>query len=177
MTKPVLMIHSITKDIFNIPLNRYILTFDDGTIDHYEYLEELSKIDTTKIFFISTNNIGKDGYLTIDHIKEMMTYSGIEFGGHSHDHKNLKNMSLLDSINHIKEDTNDMIKWFNDNLGFTPSKFCYPFNNDLKGVYTALIKSHGIIDLYGSERIPVEKLLHDGSQIENPEVLQDRSYD
>lgn len=159
MIKPVLMIHQITEAMLELPLDSYILTFDDGTIDHYTYYSFFKNLNTEKIYFISTNNIGKDGYMSLSHIKEMLECPLTSFGGHSHIHKNLIGLSLLESTKHIDNDTKDMLNWFNNNLGFSPTKFCYPFNNDLKGIYTGMLKKHGINEFYGSERIPIETLL------------------
>ena len=167
MIKPVLMIHQITEAMFKLPLEDYTLTFDDGTIDHYEYYSFFNNLNTEKIYFIATNNIGKEGYMSISHIKEMLTCPLTSFGGHSHIHKRLDGLSLFESTTHINHDTSNMINWFVDNLGFKPTKFCYPFNNDLKGIYTGMLKKHGITEFYGSERIPIEKLLHTENQIEN----------
>lgn len=150
-----------------MPLENYILTFDDGTKDHYDYYKGFAQFDTQKIYFISSNLVGLENYMTIDEIKELMLDESVSIGGHSHEHIKLDNMSLLESVKHIEKDTQLMFNWFNKNLGFKPTKFCYPFNNDLNKVYTAMMKRQGITDFYGCERIPIEKLLRIQSQTEN----------
>ena len=55
--KPVLMIHEFEEKFLDLPLEKYILTFDDGLYSQYRFLEELKKIKTEKYFFISSNII------------------------------------------------------------------------------------------------------------------------
>jgi peptidoglycan/xylan/chitin deacetylase (PgdA/CDA1 family) len=159
-SKPVLMIHNIDNSIFDLPLKDYVLTFDDGTHDHYDSFLKFQQIDTRKIYFIIANRIGTEGYLTIDKIKEMMEDPQVTIGAHSYNHTNLNSLpKLFDQIFHIQKDTELMIEWFTINLKFCPNVFCFPYNNDLRGMYTALIKKYGFTELYGHERIPVETLL------------------
>ena len=167
MSKPVLMIHHITEEMFSLPLEDYVLTFDDGTIDHYDYHKRFNQIKTQKIYFISSNKIGEKNYMSLNQIKELLLDENTTIGGHSHDHTRLDNMSLVECVKHIENDTKLMINWFIKNLAFKPTTFCYPFNNDLNRVYTAILKKHGIIKFYGSERIPIEKLLRSQNQTEN----------
>lgn len=167
MSKPVLMIHHITEEMFSLPLEDYVLTFDDGTIDHYVYYERFNQIKTQKIYFISSNKIGLVDYMSLEHIHELLLDENTTIGGHSHDHIQLQGMSLVECVKHIETDTQLMISWFIQNLGFKPTKFCYPFNNDLNRVYTSILKKHGINECYGSERIPIEKILHNQIQPEN----------
>jgi peptidoglycan/xylan/chitin deacetylase (PgdA/CDA1 family) len=161
MNKPVLMIHNITSDIFNLPLADYILTFDDGTRDHYTHFKEFKKIDTRKIYFIIADRVGTEGYLTVDEIKDMMKDPQVTIGAHSYNHTNLESLpKLFDQVFHIQKDTELMIDWFNTNLEYCPTVFCFPYNNDLRGMYGGLVKKYGFTELYGHERIPVETLLH-----------------
>ena len=160
-SKPVLMIHNIVDSIFKLPLEDYVLTFDDGTHDHYEYFLKFKSINTRKIYFIIADRIGTDGYLTIDEIKEMMKDPQVTIGAHSYNHTNLESLpKLFDQVFHIQKDTELMIDWFNTNLEYRPTVFCFPYNNDLRGMYNAVVKKKGFTELYGHERIPVEKLLH-----------------
>jgi hypothetical protein len=155
--KPILMIHNITEDIFLLPLENYILTFDDGLLNHYIYCDNFKKINTEKIYFIPTGTTE----LTIEQIKYISSDPLTTIGGHSHLHKSLTLFETLDlKIKHIKHDTELMIDWFRQNLNEVPNKFCYPFNDDCNGIYTVIIKNYGFNSLYGRERIPVETLLH-----------------
>lgn len=51
--KKTLLIHEITEEILKLPLQDYILTFDDGLYSQYYYWPEIEKIKTKKYFFIS----------------------------------------------------------------------------------------------------------------------------
>lgn len=151
------MIHDITEDIFSLPLENYILTFDDGLTKHYTYYDNFKKINTEKIYFIPTGITE----LTIEQIKCISNDPLTTIGGHSHLHKSLKLFETLDlKIKHIMSDTELMINWFEQNLNEIPDKFCYPFNDDCNGIYTAIVRKYGFTKLYGRERIPVETLLH-----------------
>jgi peptidoglycan/xylan/chitin deacetylase (PgdA/CDA1 family) len=169
MNKPVLMIHAITNDVLSLPLVDYTLTFDDGTSDHYTYFLEFKKIDTQKIYFIIADRVGTAGYLTVDEIKEMMKDPQVTIGAHSFNHTDLESLpKLFDRVFHIQKDTKLMIEWFKTNLDFEPTAFCFPYNNNLKSMYDAIVKKYGFTELYGRERIPVETLLHTDSQQHNP---------
>lgn len=74
--------------------NAVALTFDDGFISHYEtVMPLLSDKNLSAVFFIITNRIGKKGYMSWSHIKEMSNL-GFEIGSHCVTHPR------LDRINH-----------------------------------------------------------------------------
>ncbi len=99
--------------------------------------------------------------MTLEQVKELMSKPNVSIGGHSHDHKNLINfVSLYEKITYIENDTKSMIEWFKINLNLKPTKFCFPYNNDYNGLYKSLLKKYGFTDFYGSERTPIETLLH-----------------
>ena len=158
--KPVLMIHKITDAIFNLPLADYLLTFDDGTQDHWEYFKQVQAIPTEKIYFIITNRIGTEGYLSLEQVKQMSLDPMVAFGGHSHNHVRLNTFNTLaEKLAHIKQDTEQCLSWFETNLGQAPSTFCLPYNEDISGIYTAWLRNKGITSIYASERTACEHIL------------------
>lgn len=180
--KPILMIHEVYEDIFKLPLEDYILTFDDGLYTQYQYIERFAALNTKKIYFISSNIVCSDtqstdfitcsvahdkvfesgnteNYMTVDQIRELSTIPNCIVGGHSHYHTNLSGKSMADQVRHIRMDTEKMIDWFRTNLNQHPDHFCFPYNDDLKGIYGALLKDYGITELYGRDRVAVESLL------------------
>lgn len=182
MSKPILMIHEFKEEFLSLPLRDYILTFDDGLYSQYFFWSELSKIPTEKIFFISSNIIcdtiqsvqfptcrlahekaflgNKEDYMNLSQIQELMVCEGVEIGGHSHYHKRLNNFtSLHEKVEHIKQDTEKMLAWFKRNLDYTPTSFCFPYNENLDGMYNGLLKKYGFTKFYGKERIAIESLL------------------
>ena len=176
------MIHEVYDDIFKLPLEDYIITFDDGLYTQYQYAERFAEVNTEKIYFISTNIIcsdtqntdfiachiahdkvfetgNRENYMTVDQIRELSNIPNVIIGGHSHNHVNLSGRTLIEKVRHIRQDTIDMITWFETNLNQRPEHFCFPYNDDLGGIYAAMLKEYGITKLYGSERIAVESLL------------------
>jgi hypothetical protein len=180
--KPVLMIHECSSKLLDLPLEDYILTFDDGLLSQYAFYKEIRYIPTPKVFFISTGIVcegqqslefpacdlahvkaftgNKEDYMTLEQIKELALDPWVTIGGHSHSHTRLSG-TLVDKVKHIEVDTRIMVNWFDNNLGFTPTSFCFPYNEDPSGIYKGLLKKFGFTDFYGSERIPIETLLHD----------------
>ena len=167
----VLMIHEMKEDT-NIP--KGLCTFDDGLYSQYLFGKDLPN---DKIFFISSNIIcrGKqseefidcrsahvkafkgntENYMTIDQIKEIINM-GIEIGGHSHYHKDVSKIpKLVDKVKHIKEDTELMLAWFKKELDYIPTSFCFPYNEELDGLYAGLLKPYGFTDFYGSSRVDI----------------------
>lgn len=157
--KKALMIHNLNDSLFNLPLEKYLLTFDDGTEDHYSYLKQITSIPTEKIYFIVADFINKPGYLSLPQLQTIME-DGIEIGGHSYYHKDLRELNLKDKVEHIKKDTELMFSWFDKELGFRPKSFCFPYNYDPYNIYKSIVKKYNIINFYGSERISIETLLH-----------------
>lgn len=71
------------------PKSGYLLTFDDGTRDHYEVVYPLLERRKLKgIFFVPTSKIGREGYLTAEQVGEM-SRAGQIIGSHSHEHRRL----------------------------------------------------------------------------------------
>jgi hypothetical protein len=180
MEKSVLMIHTFEDNFLKLDLKNYILTFDDGLYNHFYYYSKIKTIPTEKIFFISTNIIGSqkqsknfisskecheksfngnnEDFMNLDQIMYLSEQENVFIGGHSHFHKSLNSFSSLnDKINHIKKDTELMLEWFQKNLNFFPEKFCFPYNDDLNGLYKSILKTYGIKQFYGKERISIDE--------------------
>lgn len=180
MKKPVLMIHTIQDNYLNYDLGNYTLTFDDGLYNHFYYYPKFKEIKTQKIFFISTNIIcnskqsskfisseechkkaflgNKEDFMSLEQIYYLSKEENVFIGGHSHFHKKLNLLdSLNDKINHIKKDTELMLEWFQKNLNLFPNKFCFPYNDDLNGLYKLILKSYGIDEFYGKERLSIDE--------------------
>lgn len=182
MNKPVLMIHEIRENFFNLDLENYILTFDDGLYSQYYFYNRFSEINTKKIYFISTDVIcegkqsmnfptcieahskafkgNKEDYMTLDQIKFLMEQPNVEIGAHSHTHTRLSLFdSLYEKTEYIKKDTETMLEWFEKNLKFKPTKFCFPYNDDFSGMYKSLLKKYNFNEFYGNERLDINQLI------------------
>lgn len=174
--KPVLMIHEVTAKLFDRNLEEYTLTFDDGLYSQYYHYDKFKNINTDKIFFISSNilcdttqstefpvceiahekafNGNTEDYMTLAQVKELMQDPQVTIGGHSHYHKKLTSIpKIILTLEHMIDDTQLMLQWFNDNLGIKPTKFCFPYNDDRAGLYTGILRNFGFTEFYGKERI------------------------
>ncbi len=111
-----------------------LLTVDDAFksfyLEAWPYLRE-NKIPF--ILFVSTEPIGKRGYMTWDQIKEIEKESFAIIGHHSHSHEYLINKTNDQFILDI-ETANEK---FLENLGYIPKLFSYPF-----GEYSELMKRY-----------------------------------
>ena len=113
---------------------KILITIDDAFSSFYKvawpYLKD-KKIPF--ILFVSTEAVGKNGYMTWNQIKDLEKEATVYIGNHSHTHSylvDLKNKDLIDDI-----ETASVI--FNEKLGYNPIFFSYPF-----GESSNFIKEH-----------------------------------
>ena len=72
---------------------RVALSFDDGTIDHFEHaLPELVARGMTATFFVTTTWVGQPGYASWEQLR-MMRAAGMEIGSHTRTHPFLSEIS------------------------------------------------------------------------------------
>ena len=101
-----------------------LLSVDDGYVSFYRYAWPYLKNNQIPfLIFISTEAIGKKGYMGWKEIKEIEKYDFVTIGNHSHSHDYLVNFSY----DEFKKDIEKSIKIFEDNLGYNPKFFSYPF--------------------------------------------------
>ena len=111
---------------FNIPkLNKKILiTIDDAFSSFYENAwPYLKKNKIPFILFVSTEPIGKNGYMTWEQIREIEKEDFVFIGNHSHSHDYLVNYNF----ENFKKDIDKSIKIFEKKIGYNPVFFSYPF--------------------------------------------------
>jgi len=216
-----LMIHDIRKEYFDLSLDRYRLTFDDGLFSQYYYFPLLKNQPGKLTYFITTSFIkpGKtrsmfsgeyisylkskkysyrtfieskfDHFMTLEEVQKLSDQSNVRIGVHSHFHdviltrthprkrkslskwklerfQNLPDMTgedlnirsklafqgfnfsdgLLMRRNaaewedYIKHDTELCLGWMEDNLGFRPDWYCFPFNEHNEKLIT-ILKTYG----------------------------------
>ena len=113
---------------------KILITVDDAFSSFYEiawpYLKE-EKIPF--ILFVSTEAVGKKGYMSWKQIKILEKESNVYIGNHSHTHDYLVNLKMEDFIKDITTANKIFIK----NLGYNPIFFSYPF-----GEYSKIIKKY-----------------------------------
>jgi len=111
---------------FNIPKKqkKILITIDDGFKSFYkEAWPYLKKEKIPFILFVSTEPVGKRGYMNWKEIKEIEKSEFGYIGHHSHTHKYLINMQNSDFINDIETAS----EIFKKELGYIPEIFSYPF--------------------------------------------------
>ncbi|OUW63208.1 MAG: polysaccharide deacetylase [Pelagibacteraceae bacterium TMED201] len=103
---------------------KILITIDDGFISFYENAWPfLKKNKIPFILFVSTEPIGKNGYMTWDQIKEIEKENFAAIGHHSHSHEYLIDKSNSEFISDIEKAN----KLFLKNIGYVPKIFSYPF--------------------------------------------------
>ena len=125
----------LEKNFQDVKIEKKILiTIDDAFSSFYEFAwPYLKKEKIPFILFVSTESVGKNGYMNWDQIKELQKENTVQIGNHSHSHNylvDLKNEDFIDDI-----DAASII--FNEKLGYNPIFFSYPF-----GEYSSFIKNH-----------------------------------
>ena len=113
---------------------KILITIDDAFSSFYQIAwPYLKKEKIPFILFVSTEAIGKNGYMTWTQIKELEKENIAYIGNHSHTHNYLVDLKNDDFI----KDINIASKIFIKNIGYNPIFFSYPF-----GEYSNLIKEH-----------------------------------
>ena len=129
-----------------------LITIDDAFESFYsEAWPYLKKNKIPFILFVSTEPVGKNGYMTWDQIREIEKESFALIGHHSHSHDYLIDVTFDEFITDI-EDAN---KIFLDKLGYIPNLFSYPFGEYSKFMRDYISKNFefafgqhsGVIDL------------------------------
>ena len=145
---------------------KILITIDDGFQSFYkEAWPYLKKNQIPFILFVSTEPVGKNGYMTWDQILEIENSELGIIGHHSHTHEYLIDMTNDDFIKDIEIAS----RIFKRKLGYVPSIFSYPFgeySNFMKNYITdkfamAFGQHSGVIDLnkdrYELPRFPINE--------------------
>jgi peptidoglycan/xylan/chitin deacetylase (PgdA/CDA1 family) len=121
---------------FNTPKieKKILITIDDAFSSFYEVAwPYLKKEKIPFILFVSTESVGRNGYMTWNQIKELEIENTVYIGNHSHSHSYLVDLKNEDFIS----DINTSSSIFKEKLGYNPIFFSYPF-----GEYSSLIKEY-----------------------------------
>ena len=166
----------LEKNFHTLKIEKKILiTIDDAFSSFYEVAwPYLKKEKIPFILFVSTESVGKNGYMTWNQIKELEKENTVHIGNHSHTHSYLVSLKNEDFISDI--DTSSSI--FKNKLGYNPIFFSYPF-----GEYSSFIKEYisknfkfsfgqhsGVIDInkdpYELPRFPINEKYGDLKRFE-----------
>ncbi len=121
---------------FEIPKmkKKILITIDDGFKSFYnEAWPYLKENDIPFILFISTEPVGRKGYMTWDEILEIENSKIGFIGHHSHTHEYLIDVNEDEFIKDIEIAS----KIFKEKLGYVPNIFSYPF-----GEYSLFMKKY-----------------------------------
>ena len=151
----------------SISKNYILLTIDDAFESFYLNAWPILKSKRIPfVLFVSTREVGKNGYMTWDQIREIDESDLVSIGNHSHSHE-----YLIDwENNKIIDDLKTSINIFKKELKYSPKIFSYPFGeysenlkkivNDLKFEY-AFGQHSGVIDktkdLLALPRFPINE--------------------
>ncbi len=112
---------------------KILITIDDAFLSFYnEAWPFLKKNEIPFILFVSTQPVGKNGYMSWSEIKEIEKYDFVTIGHHSHTHEYLIDKSNEEFV----EDIELASKIFLKELGYVPTLFSYPF-----GEYSEFMKN------------------------------------
>ncbi|MCD6565050.1 MAG: polysaccharide deacetylase family protein [Bacteroidales bacterium] len=88
-------IRHISEPFFDIPEKSCLLTFDDGHQSDFQFaLPILARHNFKATFFITTDWIGKQGYMIPEQLRELATTFGMSVQCHGKRHIPLKGLSL-----------------------------------------------------------------------------------
>ena len=103
---------------------KILLTIDDAFSSFYlNAWPILKKNKIPFILFVSTETVGKNGYMSWEEIIEISKEDYVFVGNHSHSHEYLIKYKFED----FKKDINRSIKIFEKKLNYNPKFFSYPF--------------------------------------------------
>ena len=131
---------------------KILLTIDDAFSSFYSNAWPILKQNKIPfILFVSTETVGKKGYMSWDEIIKISNEDFVSIGNHSHSHKYLTKYKFDD----FKKDIDMSIKIFEQKLNYNPKFFSYPFgeysldqkNYISKNFDYAFGQHSGVIDL------------------------------
>ena len=128
--------------------NKILIAFDDGWLSNYnEIYEMMSKLGLKYNIYLTVGKINQDPeYLTWDLVREMHESGFVGFGAHTYTHPDMSNISNIDpEIEFIKADT-----VFQNELGYKPVDFCYPFGKYSEDSNEYIISSQNYTRIYTS---------------------------
>ena len=103
---------------------KILLTIDDAFSSFYlNAWPFLKKNEIPFILFVSTEAVGKKGYMNWDEIINISKEDFVIIGNHSHSHEYLIKYKFKD----FKKDIDQSIKIFQKYLNYNPNFFSYPF--------------------------------------------------
>jgi len=124
---------------------KILLTIDDAFKSFYDQAWPILKKNKIPfILFVSTREIGSNGYMTWDQIKEISREKFVHIGNHSYSHDYLVDKTS----DEISYDIDLAIAEFKKNLGYNSPFFSYPFG-EYNINFKNIIKNFGFKYAFG----------------------------
>ncbi len=103
---------------------KILLTIDDAFSSFYLNAWPILKNNKIPfILFVSTETVGKKGYMSWNEIIKISKEDFVTIGNHSHSHEYLTKYKF----NNFKKDIDESIRIFREKLNYNPIFFSYPF--------------------------------------------------
>ena len=142
--RQVASIFKYCKD-HSLPQESVVFTFDDGGCSFYHLIADvLEKYGYIGHFYVTTQYIGTDGFMTIDEIKALEE-RGHVVGSHAHTHEHLYKLTP----EQVKEEWSLSVFTLSNILGHKISEASIP-NGDISDVVLRYCKESGLKDVYTS---------------------------
>jgi peptidoglycan/xylan/chitin deacetylase (PgdA/CDA1 family) len=124
---------------------KVLLTIDDAFKSFYDQAWPILKNNKIPfLLFVNTREIGSNGYMSWDQIREISKEKFVHIGNHSHSHE-----YLVDKTDgEIIKDINLAKAKFKKNLGYSSSFFSYPFG-EYSNSFKNIIKNLGFKYAFG----------------------------
>ena len=134
--------NNLTK---NKNTKKILLTIDDAFKSFYDQAWPILKNKKIPfILFVNTREIGSNGYMSWEEIKEISKEKFVHIGNHSYSHD-----YLVDKTNNeIISDINLAIKDLEKNLGYNSPFFSYPFG-EFSTNFKSIVKNFGFQFAFG----------------------------
>ena len=130
---------------------RVLIAFDDGWKSNYTEIFDLMKgLGLKYNIFLTMGEIGNNPeYLSWDLVRKMHESGLVGFGAHTFTHPSMADLTKID-INHEVNDADDL---FEQELGYRPIDFCYPFGYYSEESNLQLERESSYKHLYTSEKL------------------------
>ncbi len=124
---------------------KVLITIDDGFLSFYKSAWPILKKEKIPfILFVNTREVGSNGYMTWEQIKEISKEDFVHIGNHSHSHEYLIDFDSKEIISDIKKS----IIIFKKELGDNSEFFSYPFG-EYSLAFKKIIKDLGFKYAFG----------------------------
>jgi peptidoglycan/xylan/chitin deacetylase (PgdA/CDA1 family) len=130
-------LYEAKKGTYPLPDKPMVLTFDDGYSDHYKNVFPLlKKMGLRATFFIITERVGQEGYMTWEQIREMSD-AGMGIGSHAKGDIDLRFVSEREGFDQIRGSKRTL----EEKLERQVYAFSYPSGHHTSWLYKVLSRS------------------------------------